>query len=366
MNPILMDSEVCSLTQPQRPALTSKGAYPAQFLPPSAFTYAGVNYSFPQYSKAGNDNVLCRGQKIVVPKGQYSKVCFFTASQSGLASGNFFSHYDDGSPHSSAVYVPAWWTWPYPSGGDIIFPHYLSRSGINYNRSSIYQVCDWLDSKKYLTSLTLPNISKGSDEGPLGTPVGTRLHIFALSLISAVAENLPKPQLRIEYARTSQKWIEGTNQTQIVEAVISNIGNEYIMRGHSVSVSITSPGIHTVRSASIKRLGPGDQATVEIGVENFEGTQAGQIGPATVIVDGSDASSNSYTFDATYGISPYDRTYESIYSHESPTWFKQAKYGIFIHWGFYSVPAWGNVGKNETYAEWYAFHTPSFLFTHMG
>jgi alpha-L-fucosidase len=45
-------------------------------------------------------------------------------------------------------------------------------------------------------------------------------------------------------------------------------------------------------------------------------------------------------------------TYESIYTHGSPSWYNNAKYGIFIHWGIYAVPGWGNVGKNETYAEW--------------
>jgi alpha-L-fucosidase len=33
-----------------------------------------------------------------------------------------------------------------------------------------------------------------------------------------------------------------------------------------------------------------------------------------------------------------------------PEWFLDDKFGIFIHWGVYSVPAWGKVGE---YAEWY-------------
>ena len=33
-----------------------------------------------------------------------------------------------------------------------------------------------------------------------------------------------------------------------------------------------------------------------------------------------------------------------------PSWFTDAKLGIFIHWGVYSVPAWAPVGS---YAEWY-------------
>jgi len=46
----------------------------------------------------------------------------------------------------------------------------------------------------------------------------------------------------------------------------------------------------------------------------------------------------------------YDPTWESIDSRPVPQWFQEAKFGIFIHWGVYSVPAWGPKGK---YAEWY-------------
>jgi len=46
----------------------------------------------------------------------------------------------------------------------------------------------------------------------------------------------------------------------------------------------------------------------------------------------------------------YQPNWDSIDSREIPTWFKDAKFGIFIHWGLYSVPAWAPVG---VYAEWY-------------
>lgn len=40
--------------------------------------------------------------------------------------------------------------------------------------------------------------------------------------------------------------------------------------------------------------------------------------------------------------------------HVIPSWFTDAKFGIFIHWGVYSVPAWAPVRKS-LYAEWYWF-----------
>ncbi len=46
----------------------------------------------------------------------------------------------------------------------------------------------------------------------------------------------------------------------------------------------------------------------------------------------------------------YEPTWESLDSRTCPQWFPDAKFGIFIHWGLYSVPAFAPRG---TYAEWY-------------
>ena len=48
----------------------------------------------------------------------------------------------------------------------------------------------------------------------------------------------------------------------------------------------------------------------------------------------------------------YEATWESIDSRPIPAWFGEAKFGIFIHWGPYSVPAWSPKG---TYSEWYQY-----------
>lgn len=45
-----------------------------------------------------------------------------------------------------------------------------------------------------------------------------------------------------------------------------------------------------------------------------------------------------------------DATWESIRNRPYPQWFSDAKLGIFIHWGVYSVPAYA--GK-EQYGEWF-------------
>ena len=54
----------------------------------------------------------------------------------------------------------------------------------------------------------------------------------------------------------------------------------------------------------------------------------------------------------------YEANWTSIDSRPIPQWFTDAKFGIFIHWGLYSVPAWGplpsdGAGIYDCYAEWY-------------
>jgi len=46
----------------------------------------------------------------------------------------------------------------------------------------------------------------------------------------------------------------------------------------------------------------------------------------------------------------YKPTWESLDSRPVPEWFTDARFGIFIHWGVYSVPSWAPEGE---YAEWY-------------
>ena len=46
----------------------------------------------------------------------------------------------------------------------------------------------------------------------------------------------------------------------------------------------------------------------------------------------------------------YEPTWESIDQRPTPAWWSDAKFGVFIHWGVYSVPAFAPKGE---YAEWY-------------
>ena len=63
-----------------------------------------------------------------------------------------------------------------------------------------------------------------------------------------------------------------------------------------------------------------------------------------------------------------DKTYlydwESLKQAPVPDWFRDAKFGIFIHWGPYSVPGWSD---GEDYSEWYStrmYRKPAFIEHH--
>ncbi len=65
----------------------------------------------------------------------------------------------------------------------------------------------------------------------------------------------------------------------------------------------------------------------------------------------------------------FEGTWESLRTHQVPVWYEDAKLGIFIHWGLYSVPGWAprvpdiqqllvkdgpkRMLRENPYAEWY-------------
>ena len=48
----------------------------------------------------------------------------------------------------------------------------------------------------------------------------------------------------------------------------------------------------------------------------------------------------------------YQANWKSLSNYQVPDWFRDAKFGIFIHWGVYAVPAYGG----ESYGEWYPYN----------
>lgn len=72
-----------------------------------------------------------------------------------------------------------------------------------------------------------------------------------------------------------------------------------------------------------------------IGPQKFYGTMFVAVGTLFLII------SQLTSIEGT----KYDPTWESLDSRPNPSWYDEAKFGIFMHWGVYSVPSF--------YSEWF-------------
>lgn len=77
-------------------------------------------------------------------------------------------------------------------------------------------------------------------------------------------------------------------------------------------------------------------------------TELPPIDPATLpdVVDVSRNDAALAVVDQVIEQGPFDDSWASLKSYEAPLWYRDAKFGIFLHWGVFSVPAFGN--------EWYS------------
>ncbi|RDI89150.1 5'-3' exoribonuclease 2 [Venturia inaequalis] len=317
-------------------------SYPAPTIAPNG-TYkssqTGIQYEFPGYrGKSRLDNVLCLGQNIsVIPAKYFSASMLVTSDvESATVSGNLTYHYSDNTTSTSELRSQPWFSFLTIVRGEIIFPYRYTSSGINYNTSNIFEYTGTLTPGKTLTSISLPSTAN--------TTTG-RLHVFSISLWKG-------SDVQVQAVRPTQKW--SGNGTQIVEITLNNAGTECVS-GSGLEISIAGGNVSTIDSGSLKRLCPGDQKRVDIGVI---GKSSGNI--TVILNDGKHEQMTTFN-NIDIGLISYTSDLESLAKHESPDWFDEAKFGIFIHWGPYAVTGWGNSSPYESYSEWfwwYSTHHP--------
>ncbi|MEV6242313.1 alpha-L-fucosidase [Lentzea sp. NPDC051838] len=301
-------------------------AFPAEALPSGQVTADGVPYLFPGNSQAKNNNAVALGQRIDLPRGRYLTLHFLVASSYGAAGGTVTVHYADGSTTSGSVSGPDW----YSGSGPISAPFRYSPGGRDEHPVSIGTSQVWADPQKEAIGVTLP-VTSPAVEGK------SSLHVFALS-VQPVGKGTV---FAVRGARSTTKLPRVGGQT--IEATVVNLGDQWLS---NVSVRAEGLGVVTLQPATVKRLAPGEEARVRIGIHAYRtGTFDGRV----VASSGRVTASQNARF--TLGVADYQATDASLGAHESPYWFDDAKFGIFIHWGLYSVPAWSPPG--EQYAEWY-------------
>ena len=304
----------------------------------------GIQYSFPSYTGPSlPDNLICENQTIPIPSngttGKPFSLNMLVANdlRDAIVSYNMTYIYTDGTTALAELRALSFFNFLTITHGEIISPFTWTQTGKDWNTSQIFEFTGSLDPTKTLAAVQLPVANNAS--------VG-RIHVFSASLWSADATG---PAVEVQNVRPTQKWTEAGNQ--VVEVTVNNVGDECVS-GTGLTVSMSGLGVSTVETASIKRLCPGDQKRVDIGV-------TGTANSTTVAVTLAGASTNQ-TFSlpgVDIGFETFTSDLTSIAKHESPGWFDDAKYGIMIHWGPYAVPGYGGVAPNETYAEWFWWYS---------
>ncbi|KAF6836364.1 glycoside hydrolase family 29 protein [Colletotrichum musicola] len=320
-------------------------SFPAPSVGPEFIsTDTGIVYTFPGYTGPTDpDNVICAGQTVPVPEDAYFSASFLVAGdvEGATVSGNVSFAFSDNTTHEYELRTLNWFSFLTINRGEIVFPSRFTADGVDYNTSHVFERTNALPPGKKVRSITLP-MKNNANEG--------RLHVFSISLWKAAAG----VDVGVQSVRPTQKWIG--NGTQVVEITLNNAGSK-CLAGAGLNVTLSGDGFSTVSAGHLKRLCPGDQKVVVVGVE---GSSAG---PANVTVELNDGAAKKTTLvdGVEIGLTEWTSDLESLAKHESPDWFDEAKFGIFIHWGPYSVTGWGNSTPYESYAEWfwwYSTHHP--------
>ncbi|KAL5425143.1 hypothetical protein PMIN04_002805 [Paraphaeosphaeria minitans] len=300
---------------------------------------SGIEYVSPGYRGASTpDNIICAGQTIALrtPRRAFAfSVLHSSDVRKKTILGNITFTYSDNSTSTAELRSEPWWAFLAINRGDIVYDRFYTHNATNFNTSHVFEFEAGLTPGKELAAITLPNTTNATTG---------RIHMFAASFW----EN-DGPSVGVQNVRPTQKWVDlGDTRSQVVEVILNNGGTECV-HGDGLTVSFKGNDIETVQPGRIKRLCPGDQKSIQVSVT----------GSGTCAVDVSIVYQNTtttHTFsDLTFGLTNW--TEDNLAAHESPQWFDDAKFGIFIHWGPYSVPAWGNSTPHESYAEWFWWYT---------
>ncbi|KAH7394286.1 alpha-L-fucosidase-domain-containing protein [Pyrenochaeta sp. MPI-SDFR-AT-0127] len=179
------------------------------------------------------------------------------------------------------------------------------------------------------------------------------------NLLPGRSNNSP-PQLRLLGGTLTSKWFEGTKFVQVLELAVENTGSDPLTLADTLNVTAVSDFFDVVQSATLARLTSQQVAVVQLGIRNKPNVAPGQQCSGTITATYGERYGVPLTISAPVtgicGIGDYAESADSLSHHWNPEWFNEVKYGIFIHWGLYSVPAYGGEPPVYDYAEWYWYH----------
>ena len=308
---------------------------------------------------AALDNVLARGQRIVLPQVAAHSALMLAAGSvarpigtgsSAAVSGVFTVVYTDGTTSASTLTAPG-----YLGPGGVFEAGYRYRpdGGVEEHATvSLWSLEIPLDPARLPRELVLPaGADAASDEVVAGEAgrsgsAAPQLHVFALTLQPRVSGGAA---LAVRAARCTPTMLGEAPQT--VEATIVNVGDTWLTEADELTVTLEADPPVTATTAHISALAPGEQARVRLGLMAPSGVEPGTPAAGRLVLSRAGRPAEQVPVPLTLGVPDYETSTASLRTHQAPHWFTGGKFGIFVHWGVYSVPAWAPVG--EDYAEWY-------------
>ncbi|KAI8078705.1 alpha-L-fucosidase-domain-containing protein [Halteromyces radiatus] len=300
----------------------------------------------PIHSSNKFNDATARGQVITLPKRTLGALYLLASASHGpVTTSHLAVTYQDGSISSTILDIPDW---------QVAQPehiHRLDRTSCQINtqvNGSLYLVPLYVDPAKTVSHLTLPYTY------PVGSFAQT-LHIFAITAFPASTSHA----VHIISATPTLQWIQ-QESSQWIKVRIHNI-SPYCLDNVIVEINSNNHGkqendIQTIRHGHLQRFASGQIAVVKVAVRL--GSSSSLSSESTLISVTSKSRMGIQTTVAQEvltldlgGISNFTEDESSLGHHQAPDWLRGAKFGIFIHWGVYSVPSWSKVG--ESYAEWY-------------
>ncbi|KAG7450034.1 glycoside hydrolase family 29 protein [Guyanagaster necrorhizus] len=332
-----------------------KGAsFDSGFLPTGPWVYDNIEYALPSEWGTSNDNVIADGQILYLDEPTFlHELHFLFAGDADSGSPVFFGSvftltFTDNSTQDVELITWNWWKWPVINNGVIHTPYHYESGGAlkNENMTDIFQWSTATPSELAVTSITFPSIADDN-----------RAHIFAMAISPSVTPaEASEPALAIRRARFTTLWeaVNGT-RAQVVEVTVANMlptrllsAETSLLSKHVVSVS--GSGVETLVPGIVNRLVPGDQVTVEVLVS---GSRADGSAAVTIEDPNGDIVGTSSGWLTIPLVEYWTPDADILRTHETPSWWNRAKFGIFIHWGLYSVPAFA---PPSSYAEWYDWY----------
>ncbi|KAG2198821.1 hypothetical protein INT47_000737 [Mucor saturninus] len=297
----------------------------------SSVTVGTVKYELPQHET--QDNTVCLGQVIPLPNRHLGALSLLVSVNHGPITTNMVIIYNDGSQTSTSLSLP---DWQVRHASQITRLDTLPCRISNGFEGTLMSIPLVIDPTKVASHLILPYTN------PIGS-FRPALHLFAIT-----ATHVTPSGVNIISAKGTRRWWEN-KPYQIVAVKVQNTSPYWV---RDLSIFIEGSLLKTKYHGVVRRLAPGHIMTVDVAIL----TLRKKMEPTQILVEVINTNGKPMAVPATIdhveiGLEDYAPTPESLGKHTVPAWFQSARFGIFIHWGVYSVPAWAPVGQD--YAEWY-------------